>query len=509
MKLVSQFLLFLFKTRLHRLEKFKKYPLETQADNFFYLIKRGNKTAFGKYYDFDKILGKNNFLEAYEEFQNQVPIFSYDDLKPWIIRARQGEKSVIWPGKIKMFSKSAGTTSDKSKFIPVTHNSLQRCHYAAGRDAFSAYFKNYPDSKIFYGKILSLGGSRRQDDLNSENICGDVSAIIMSKLPAWVQIMMRVPSVKTAVMQEWEAKLGKIVSETKDENVVALAGVPAWVLVLLRKIEESTGRKITDLWPNLELFMYGGVAIGPYLEQFKEICGPKMNYFEIYSSAEGFFGIGDEKDKSDMLLLLDYEIFYEFIPLEDLSKPNPKAYSIGQVELDKNYAMIISTSGGLWRYLIGDTVKFTSLKPYRIVISGRIKSFINVFGEELMVDNANKALAAACFKTGSSIQDYSVAPIFAAENIKGRHEWLIEFIKEPENLESFAQILDEELQKVNSDYEAKRYKDMTLGRLKLVKARLNLFRDWLESKNKLGGQNKVLRLMNDRDLFEEMLSLNK
>lgn len=507
MNIINSLLVRYFLRRLRRIESFKNNPIEVQSKNFSYLLKKAQKTAFGGAFGFQRINQEKNFSNAYQLFKEQVPLFSYDDFKDWITRARSGEKNIIWPGKIKMFSKSSGTTSDKSKFIPVTKNSLENCHYKGGRDAFAAYFKNNPDSRLFTGKILGLGGSMRKDELNQDNICGDVSAIIISNLPKWIQLM-RVPKRSIALLEDWENKLKSIISDTKNQNVVGLAGVPAWVLVLLRNMEESTGKKITEIWPNLELFIYGGVALGPYREQYEKICGNKMRYLETYGSSEGFFGVGDEKDRDDMLLMLDYEIFYEFVPLEELDKPNPKAYSIGEVELNRNYAIIISTSGGLWRYIIGDTIKFTQLNPYRFIISGRTKSFINVFGEELMVDNANRALASACSITGAAVQEYSAAPVFTEENVKGGHEWLIEFSQEPNNLEDFARILDEELQKVNSDYETKRYKDITLARLKLVKARSGLFRDWLASKNKLGGQNKVPRLVNDRSLIEEMLKFN-
>jgi hypothetical protein len=507
MNLINFLMIKIFKSRLSKIETFKNNPTNVQAKNFFYLLKKAKKTAFGSAYNFERIAREKDFNKAYQVFKEQVPLFNYDNFKDWITRTRKGEKNIIWPGKITMFSKSSGTTSDKSKFIPVTKNSLHNCHYAAGKDAFAAYFKNYSDSRLFTGKILSLGGSIRVDELNPRNVCGDVSAIIMSNLPSWIQLM-RVPKRKIALMEEWENKLRLIIADTKNKDVVGLAGVPAWVLVLLRKMESETGRKITDIWPNLEMLVYGGVALGPYREQYKKICGEKMRYLETYGSAEGFFGVGDEKNRDDMLIMLDYEIFYEFIPLEELDKPNPKAYCIADVELNRNYAIVISTSGGLWRYIIGDTVKFTQLKPYRFIISGRTKSFINVFGEELMVDNANRALANACALTGAAVQEYSAAPVFTEENVKGCHEWLIEFTNEPSNLENFADVLDKELQKVNSDYEAKRYKDITLGRLRLVKARSNLFRDWLASKNKLGGQNKIPRLMNDRSIIEEMLIFN-
>lgn len=496
-----------FRRRLKRIETFKNQPFEVQAKNFFYLISKASKTVWGKEYGYDKIAGEPDFSEAYKLFQEQVPLSYYDDIKSWITRARQGEKNVLWPGKVHWFSKSSGTTSDKSKFIPVTKTSLKNCHYNGGGDAFALYFKDNPDSKIFTGKTLSLGGSKRRDESNHNNSCGDMSAIIMGNLPCWAQLA-RTPKKDIALMEEWEEKLKAITKDTKNENVIALAGVPSWMLVLLNKIEESTGKKITDLWPNLELFMHGGVSFRPYKEQYKKLLGENIKYVEIYSSAEGFFGVGEDEVRGDMLLLLDSEVFYEFIPLEELKNDKPKTYSISEIELNKNYAIVISTSGGLWRYIIGDTVKFTSAKPYRFVITGRIKSFINVFGEELMVDNADRAIAMACEKTGNLVQEYSAAPIFMEEKTKGRHEWLIEFTKEPENLESFTHILDQSLQSLNSDYEAKRYKDITLSELKIVKARKNLFSDWLASKNKLGGQNKIPRLANNREIIEEMLVLN-
>ncbi|MFZ4632125.1 MAG: GH3 auxin-responsive promoter family protein [Patescibacteria group bacterium] len=496
-----------FKRRLERIEIFKRQPFEVQAKNFSFLIKSAKNTVWGKEHDYSKIASETNFSEACKLFQSQVPVSSYDDIKPWITRTRYGEKNILWPGRVKWFSKSSGTTSDKSKYIPVTKTSLNNCHYAGGKDAFALYFKDNPQSKVLNGKTLSLGGSKRCDELNRKNSCGDMSAIIVGNLPCWAQLA-RVPKKEIALMEEWEEKLKAITTDTKNQNVAALAGVPSWVLVLLRKVEAETGKTIKELWPNLELFMHGGVAFPPYREQYKKLLGENVNYVEIYSSAEGFFGIGEDSSRGDMMLLLDHEVFYEFIPLEELGKKFPKAYLVSEVELNKNYAIIISTSGGLWRYLVGDTVKFTSLKPCRFIITGRIKSFINVFGEELMVDNADRAITIACEQTGALIREYSAAPVFMEEGTKGCHEWLIEFEKSPENLKIFTEILDKTLQSLNSDYEAKRYKDITLGELSITTARTGLFADWLASKNKLGGQNKIPRLSNNRENFEEMLRLN-
>jgi hypothetical protein len=505
MSLLNSLISFPFVRRLSDVGLFKKYPAEVQSETFFNLLDRASDTVWGKQYGYEEIIKNKDFSAALKLFQQNVPLSSYDDLKPWIERARLGEESVLWPGKIKWFAKSSGTTSDKSKFIPVTEDALNDCHYRGGKDVIALYLEKHPDTKLFKGKTLSLGGSKKEDDLNPDNACGDLSAILMDNLPFWAQLV-RTPELPVALMSEWESKLASIIKSTKNENVVALAGVPSWMLVLLRRLLLETGhRSIRDVWPNLELFMHGGVGFLPYKEQYQEICGPNLNFLEIYNASEGFFGIGDDSSRNDMLLMLDYGVFYEFIPLEELDKESPRAYSIDEVELNRNYALIISTSAGLWRYVIGDTIKFTSLKPCRFVISGRTKHFINVFGEELMIDNADAAIALASERTGALVKEYSAAPIFMSENQKGGHEWLIEFTKEPKDLAHFTEMLDESLKNLNSDYEAKRYKNITLSEPKIIVARANLFHDWLASKNKLGGQHKVPRLSNNRQYLEEML----
>lgn len=507
MPIINKLILLYFKGRLAKIERFKQNPETVQARTFFYLIKKAKKTAWGLKYNYQDISVEADFNKGIKIFQENVPLSSYDQLKPWILRTRQGEINILWPGKIKTFSKSSGTTSDKSKYIPVTTRALKKCHFAGGKDAFAMYFQENPNSRIFLGKILGLVGSKREDELNKKHNCGDISAIIIDKLAWWIQIR-RSPKIKTALIDNWEEKLKKTIEEARLDNVIALAGVPSWMLVLLRQAEKETGKSVKELWPNLEVLFYGGMSIGPYRQQYQELCGHDLKYIETYGSAEGFFGANADNSRHDMLLMLDYEIFYEFVPLEELEKENPKAYTISEVELDRNYAIVISTSGGLWRYLVGDTVKFTQLKPYRFIISGRTKSFINVFGEELMVDNANQAMTIACLKTGALMREYSAAPIFMNKDQKGGHEWLIEFEKAPADITEFTKILDQSLQGLNSDYEAKRYKDITLSELKIVIARENLFIDWLASKNKLGGQNKVPRLFNDRTYLEEMLKLN-
>lgn len=508
MTIINSLLLFYFKKRLNKIAFFKKTPEEIQKKVFFFLIKKAQKTQWGKKHNYQQILINKNFSESLKAFQKNVPICYYDDFKPWIEKVRRGEKNIIWPGKIKMFSKSSGTTSDKSKFLPVTKRALKNCHFAGGKDAFAMYLKNNPKSKLFSGKILGLVGSLKEDELNPRNNCGDISAIILSYLPTWVQSM-RAPKFKTSLMSEWEAKLKAIVEDSKNENVVALAGAPSWMLVLLQKIEQSTGKKIKELWPNLEVMFYGGMSIKPYLEQYQKIVSPDLKYIETYGASEGLFGANADEDKNNLLLMLDYEIFYEFVPLERLNEENPPALFLSEVELDKNYALVISSSAGLWRYVLGDTIKFTNLKPYRFIISGRTKSFINVFGEELMESNASEALLTTCKETNTIIKEYCVAPIFMTSEHKGAHEWLIEFEKKPEDLEYFRNLLDQNLQKVNSDYEAKRYKNMTLEKLKITVAKPGLFMNWLTFKNKLGGQNKVPKLFNDRQTFEEILMFDK
>jgi len=505
MSLFNSIISFPFIRRLSDIELFKKYPEEVQKEMFYYLIDKAADTAWGREHNFQDIISTKDFPEALNLFKLNTPLSSYDDLKPWIDRARQGEVGVLWPGSIKWFAKSSGTTSDKSKFIPVTDDCLEECHYRGGKDVVALYVDKHPETKLFTGKTLSLGGSKRQDELNPNNYCGDLSAILIDNLPFWAQFV-RIPELPVALMDEWESKLKEIIKTSKSENVVALAGVPSWMLVLLRNILSETGvSNIRELWPNLELFMHGGVAFGPYSQQYKSICGLDMNFIDIYNASEGFFGIGSDGNRDDMLLMLDYGIFYEFIPLEELEKPEPNSCILSEVELNRNYALVISSSAGLWRYLIGDTIFFTSLKPYYFKISGRTKHFINVFGEELMVDNADRAIIKACEITGALVKEYSAAPVFMTESQKGLHQWLIEFEHKPSNLLQFRNALDEALKSLNSDYEAKRYKDITLGAPEIIIATPGLFYNWLSHKNKLGGQNKVPRLSNNRIQFEEML----
>ncbi len=489
--------------RIRQIEAFKSNPDETQQKQLEYLLKTAAKTDIGQRYDFDSITSADTFRE-------RVPVVDYEKVKPYVERLKRGEKDLLWPGEIKWFAKSSGTTSSKSKFIPVSKNSLEECHFRGGKDVITLYLENKPESELFPGKCLVLGGSHQVNSFNSDSYYGDLSAILIENMPFWTQFL-KTPDPSIALMSEWESKMKKLTEATIDENVTSIAGVPSWFLVLLKYILERTGKSnILEVWPNLELFIHGGINFTPYREQYKSIIPTdNMSYMETYNASEGFFAIQDDLSKEGMLLMLDYGIFYEFMPVSEAGKEFPKTHTIHEVKKNKDYAMIISTNGGLWRYLIGDTVRFVSLHPHRIIITGRTKHFINAFGEELIVDNAERGLEIACKKTGAVIREYTGAPVFMSRKSKGRHQWIIEFEKMPDDIENFANIFDKSLQSLNSDYEAKRYKDITLDRLEVIVARDNLFIDWLATKNKLGGQHKVPRLANDRKYIDELIALNK
>ena len=491
----------ILKKRKYQIDMFVENPIEVQNEVLYNLLSAAQFTEVGKKYDFPSI-------KDYNSFAKRVPIQQYESIDSLIERSRKGEQNIFWPGKIRWFAKSSGTTNAKSKFIPVSDDAIEDCHMKAGKDMLCMYINNNEETEMFKGKGLRLGGSRAVYEDN-ETYFGDLSAIIIENLPFWADFS-STPSLKTSLMDEWEAKMDAIISETINEDITSLAGVPSWMLVLLNRVLEVTGKdNLLEVWPNLEVYFHGGVNFNPYREQYKKLI-PKstFRYFETYNASEGFFGIQDSNFSNEMLLMLDYGIFYEFIPMDKFEGENSEAISIENVELDKNYALVISTNSGLWRYLIGDTIRFTCLKPYRIKITGRTKHFINVFGEELVVENAEDALKVACSKTNAVITDFTVAPIFMNGNKSGGHEWVIEFKKQPENSDKFSIYLDKTLKKINSDYEAKRYKDMTLSPPKIHQAKSGLFYQWLKKNNKLGGQHKVPRMSNKRDLLEELLLLN-
>ncbi len=502
MALITSIVNWLNIKRVHQIDLIRKYPFDIQQEILFKLLNKGADTEWGKNFD----LGSINDIE---EFQRRLPVQTYDDIKPYIDRLRNGENNLLWPGEIKWFAKSSGTTSDKSKFIPVSKESLEECHFRGGKDVLAIYTYNNPDSKIFSGKGLTLGGSHSIDNFSNQSYYGDLSAILIENLPFWTEFI-RTPSQEIALLEKWEEKLEKIAQETIHVNVTNIAGVPSWNLVMLKYILEYTNKSnLLEIWPNLELFIHGGVSFPPYQEQFRKIIpSENMSYLETYNASEGFFAIQDEPVRKDMLLMLDYGVFYEFIPMDELNTDNPRALSIADVKTNTNYAMVITTNGGLWRYLIGDTIKFTSLYPHKIIISGRTKHYMNAFGEELIIDNADKAIKTACDKTGALIADYTAAPIFMTEKQKGAHEWLIEFIKTPSDLDYFRSILDHALMSLNSDYEAKRYKSITLNKPLVHAAEKGTFYQWLRQKGKIGGQNKVPRLANDRKYMDELLVIN-
>lgn len=492
-----------FGPRLKQIDLYTDQAGEIQHRVLRRLVDQASQTEWGQKYDYASI-------RNYEDFKNRLPIQTYEEVKPYVERLRAGEQNLLWPSEIRWFAKSSGTTNDKSKFLPVSKEALEDTHYRGGKDAAALYFRMNPDSHFFSGKGLILGGSYTPNLSSSHALVGDLSAILIQNVSPLINFV-RVPSKKIALMSEWETKIEAITESTLSTNVTSLSGVPSWMLVLIKQILKKTGKQtLEEVWPNLEVFFHGGVAFTPYREQYKQVIqSSKMHYVETYNASEGYFGTQSDFSDPAMLLMIDYGIFYEFIPLEEVGTANPKAYCLEEVELNKNYAMVISTSSGLWRYMIGDTVKFTSKNPYKFIITGRTKHFINAFGEELIVDNAEKGLATACAATGAQVSEYSAAPVFMDEHAKCRHQWLIEFAKMPDSLGNFAAILDATLKEINSDYEAKRWKNIALQPLEIIVARPKLFHDWLAEKGKLGGQHKIPRLSNTREYIETMLVLNK
>ncbi len=495
--LINSIASWILKKRIHQIELFMKYPMEVQEEILFGLLKSAENTVLGKKYDYQSI--KN-----YQTFNERIPVSTYEDLEPIISQTRQGAQNIFWNSTIKYFAKSSGTTNAKSKFIPVSSEALEHNHYKASKDLLCMYLNNNENSQLFTGKSLRLGGSKELYE-NNNTFFGDLSAILIDNMPMWAEFS-STPSNKTSLMSNWETKLPAIIKESSLENVTSLAGVPSWMMVLLNKtLEENKKTNILEIWPNVEVYFHGGVSFEPYKEQYKNLF-PKddFKYYEIYNASEGFFALQDQNNVSELLLMLDYGIFYEFIPMDTFGKDNQKVIPLSEVELHKNYALVITTNSGLWRYLIGDTIRFTSLQPFRIKVTGRTKHHINVFGEELMVENTDVALAKTCETLHCEVVDYTVAPIFMNGKEKGAHEWMIEFKKHPDNMANFSALLDKNIQHINSDYEAKRFNNMTLNPLVINVARTNLFYDWLKKKDKLGGQHKIPRLSNLRDYLEEL-----
>lgn len=497
--LFNSFLSWYFKKRIDQLTYASENPAEVQDKTFKRLLKAGSRTAFGRMFDFQS-------LKTPEQFAHRVPVQDYESLKPFIDRMMKGEQNVLWNTEIRWFAKSSGTTADKSKFIPVSYEALEECHFRGGRDLLTYYCNNNPDAGIFQGKGLLIGGSHQINHFNEQSFYGDLSAVMMNNLPM-LGTLLSTPRLDIALMPNWEEKIEKMAQATKDVDVTSISGVPTWTLVLIRRLFELKDTdNLLDIWPNLELYMHGGVSFVPYREQFEKLIpSSKMRYMESYNASEGFFAIQDDLSRDDMLLMTDYGVYYEFIPLGDIDKEYPKVLRLEEVEIGKVYSMVITTNSGLWRYAIGDTLEFTSIKPYRIRIAGRTKSFINAFGEELMVDNAEQAIRYACEGTNAIICDYTAGPVYmTADDSKGAHEWLIEFKQQPDAPEKFMNLLDEKLKELNSDYEAKRQGSIALDRPILLMLPEGTFYDWLKTKGKLGGQHKVPRLSNHRKIINEI-----
>ena len=488
-----------FLLRQKQLERHISGGKELQEKVLQRLVNCAKETEYGHNHNFANI-------HSYEDFAKNIPINTYEELKGDIDRMRHGEKDILWRGQVKWYAKSSGTTNDKSKFIPVSKEGLQRIHYAGGTDAVAMYLQNNPKSRMFDGKGLILGGSHSPNYNVAGSLVGDLSAILIENINPLVNLV-RVPGKKTALLTDFEEKRERIARETLNKNITNLSGVPSWMMSVLTRVMELSGKEhLEEVWPNIEVFFHGGVAFTPYRSQYERlITSPNMHYMETYNASEGFFGLQNDPTDPAMLLMLDYDVFYEFIPMDSLEEK--KAVPLWDVELGKNYAMVISTSCGLWRYMIGDTVRFTSVNPYKFIISGRTKHFINAFGEELIVDNAEQGLKYACEQTCAEVLEYTAAPVFMDDNAKCRHQWIIEFSKDPSSVEAFADALDKKLQEINSDYEAKRHKNITLQPLEIIVARKGLFNDWMKQRGKLGGQNKVPRLSNSREYIEGLLEI--
>jgi hypothetical protein len=501
MAIIPSIVTWLYNKRLNQIDLFRKYPCETQEEILFRLLSKAALTEWGIKYSYSTVA-------SVKDFRNRVPVQRYEDIIPYVERLRKGEKDLLWPGEIKWFAKSSGTTSSKSKFIPMSREALEECHYRAAKDILAIYTLNNPDTRFYKGKALTLGGSHSINQLNNDSLYGDLSAILIENAPWWVEII-RTPKQKVALLEDFEEKLDLITRTAIRENITNFAGVPSWYLTLIKHILRYTGKSnLLDIWPNLEVFFHGGISFTPYRDIYRKLIdGSQMHYMETYNASEGFFGIQDDPERTDMLLMLDYGIFYEFIPAGEIGSESPQAYSIGEVETGVNYAMVISTNGGLWRYLIGDTIVFTNTTPYRFCISGRTKQFINAFGEEVIVDNADRALEAACKATGALIAEFTAGPVFMGKDTRGTHEWLIEFEKEPGNLDTFTEVLDRTLKSLNSDYEAKRFKDINLILPVVRPVAKGTFSNWMKQRKKLGGQNKVPRLSNDREFIEELYKI--
>ncbi|MDE3212709.1 MAG: GH3 auxin-responsive promoter family protein [Bacteroidota bacterium] len=502
MKLLSPAISRIARLRLWRVQNWINYPVTAQRNVLQDLVTQAQYTEFGRRHSFSKLF-------TVKDFKKKVPIHEYEDVKPYIARMMNGEENVLWNTPINWFAKSSGTTSDKSKFIPISEESLNENHFKGSKDVLTNYYNNFPKSDLLTGKSLVVGGSHQVNSFNEAVQYGDLSAVLMQNTPFYGN-WIRTPDLKIALLDEWESKIEKLAHNTIHENVTSLAGVPTWTIILIKRILEESGKAtLKEVWPNLELYIHGGVSFTPYREQMQKLIGSPINYLEMYNASEGFFAAQYLPDDDGMLLFADHGIFYEFMPVENYGKPSPQTFGLSQVTLNRNYALVISTNGGLWRYLVGDTIQFTCLRPFKIKVTGRLKHYMNAFGEEVIVDNADKAIAMASEKTRSVVSDYTAAPVYFSETENGAHEWLIEFDHAPMDREAFSEALDSALKSVNSDYEAKRHKNIALGRPVVHFLEPGTFRQWLKKKGKLGGQHKIPRLSNERSILEEILQLSR
>lgn len=498
MKLLSPIISRLARLRLWGVQNWIKYPVSAQRNVLQHLVTQAQYTEFGRKYGFSKLF-------TVKDFKNKVPIQEYEDIKPYIERMMGGEENILWNTPINWFAKSSGTTSSRSKYIPISEETLKEVHFKASKDLLTNYYANFPKSELLTGKGLVVGGSHQVNNLAKDIQYGDLSAVLMQNTPFWGH-WIRTPELSIALLDEWETKIEQLAQNTIHENVTSIAGVPTWTIILIKRILEITGKQtLKEVWPNLELYLHGGVSFSPYRKQMESLIGEPINYLEIYNASEGFFAAQNEPDDDGLLLFTDHGTFYEFLPIEEYKKSNPKTVGLNEVKLNKNYALVISNNGGLWRYLIGDTVQFTSIRPYKIKVTGRLKHFINAFGEELIIDNSDSAIATACATTGAILCDYTAAPLYFSENENGTHEWLIEFDQKPEDVGLFILTLDNTLKELNSDYEAKRYKDIALRMPVVHIVEKGSFNKWLKVQGKLGGQHKIPRLSNDRKMLEEIL----
>ena len=485
--------------RLWRIDNWTRHPMVAQREALQNLVTTAQYTQFGKEYHFSTLF-------SIKDFKQRVPVHEYEQLFPYIEKMLEGEENILWNTPVKWFAKSSGTTNNKSKFIPISEESLKENHFKASKDVLSSYYKNFPSSDLLTGKGLVIGGSHQINSINNEIQYGDLSAVLMQNTPFWGQ-WLRTPELSVAIMDNWEEKIEKLAQSTVNENVTSIAGVPTWTLILLKRILEITNKNsIKEVWPNLELYINGGVSFIPYRDHFEKIIGKPINYLEIYNASEGFFAGQESPDDEGMTLFTEHGIFYEFMPVEEYGKPFPNTVGLDKVELNKNYAIIVSTTGGLWRYLVGDTILFTHLHPYRIKVTGRLKHYMNAFGEEVIVDNADKAITIAAQKTNAIVSDYTAAPIYFSEQKNGAHEWLVEFDQAPNSLDSFTNELDFALKSINSDYEAKRFKDIALSSPQVHSLPKGTFSKWLQKKEQVGGQHKVPRLSNERKILEEIFA---